>query len=267
MQGMESIGRTRACRLGRFGLRLIALCCFGLPASWAQTAAPAAFVLGTDLEETKPFGKWYRRIYGEAFRRMGVPLTVMVAPTARLTLLVDQGEIQGQASRVFGYADAHPDQLRVDEVLHEVRLALFAFGPARADAPRRLEDLAAGPWRAEYRRGVAICEKTLKPILPAEHLSDVSNVEQALLKLKAGRTDLYCDFDASVRNELLMPAFKESISGYRQAIDLKVGLPLYPYVHKSRAELVPQLARTLRKMKAEGLIERYLREVEDEAAH
>jgi polar amino acid transport system substrate-binding protein len=244
---------------------LSALALLGTLALPAAGAAPEPFVMGTDMEETKPLGQWYRRIYGEAFRRLGVPLTVVVAPTARLTILADQGEIHGQASRVFGYADGHPDQVRVEETLHEVRLALFTAAPPSPSAdPRRTEDLASGRWTVEYRRGVAICEKLLAPVVPPEQLSDVTSVEQALKKLKSGRADLYCDFDTAVRNELLTPAFKGS-TGFRQALDLNVGLPLYPYLHRSQAELAPRLAETLRKMKAEGLIDRYLRDVEREA--
>jgi hypothetical protein len=228
-------------------------------------AAPATFVMGTTLEETTPYGKWYRRIYGEAFRRMGVPLKVETLPTARLTVSSDQGEIQGQCARVAAFADSHPGQIRVDEALHEVRLALFAFGPAnRPDQPRRIEDLAGGKWLVEYRRGVAVCEQRLRPLVAAERLSDVTTLEQGLKKLKAGRTDFYCDFDAAVRSELLSAEFKGE-TGYRKALDLGVGIPLYPYVHKSRAEMVPRLAETLRRMKAEGLIERYRREAEQEA--
>lgn len=231
----------------------------------AVGAAPETFVMGTDLEESKPMGRWYRRIYGEAFRRLGVPLTIVVAPTARLTILADQGEIHGQGSRVFGYADSHLDQVRVEEVLHEVRLALFAFGPpSRAGDPRRIEDLATGKWSVEYRRGVAICEKLLAPVVPPAQFSDVTSVEQALRKLKSGRADLYCDFDLSVRNDLLTPVFGGT-AGFRQALDLNVGLPLYPYVHRSRAELAPRLAETLREMKREGLIDRYRRDAELEA--
>lgn len=228
----------------------------------AYGGASASFIIGIDADETTLTGKWYRRIYGEAFSRMKIPLTVVTAPTARLSVLADQGEVQGQCSRVFGYADAHPNQLRVEEPVHDVRLVLYAFGPAaRPDRLLRLEDMATGKWRVEFRRGVAICEQKLKPLLPADMLSDVTGIEQGLKKLRAGRTDLYCDFDLAVRSGLATPEFK-GVGGYREALYLGVGLPLYPYVHKSRGELVPLLARTLREMKAEGLIERYQLEAE-----
>lgn len=261
---MGPTGRNTGRHSRPYGIVLLAL---GLLAECplpARAAAPEPFIFGTDAEETTLTGKWYGRIYGEAFRRMGIPLTIVAVPTARGTVLADQGEIHGQCSRVFAYADTHPNQLRVEESVHDVRLALHAFGPAtRPDFPKRLEDLAAGKWRVEYRRGVAICEQKLKPLVPAERLSDVTSIEQGLKKLKAGRTDLYCDFDLAVRNGLATPELK-GVGGYRQALYLDVGLPLYPYLHKSHAELAPRLAETLRKMKAEGLIERYQHEAERE---
>lgn len=235
------------------------LCAFA-----AHGADPEPFIMGTDVDETTHTWKWYSRIYGEAFRRMGIPLTMVMAPTLRLTAIADQGEVHGQGSRVFGYADTHPNQVRVPESVHDVRLSLYAFGPATvANSPKRLGDLTDGKATVEYRRGVAICEQTLKPLLSAERFSDVTTIEQGLKKLKSGRTDLYCDFDLAVRSVLLAPGMRGE-TGFRQAIDLGVGIPLYPYVHVSRAELAPRLAETLKKMKAEGLIERYFQEAERE---
>lgn len=268
MGAVEATGKTTERRDFRYRFRPFAFGIVGILGvalfPLAHGAAPEPFVMGTDAEETTLTGKWYRRIYGEAFKRMGVPLVMQASPTARLTIIADQGDVHGQASRVFAYADAHPEQLRVEESVHNVRLILYAFGPANLpDQPRRLEDLAAGKWRIEYRRGVAISEQTLKPLVAGERLSDVTSIEQGLKKLKAGRTDFYCDFDLAVRNGLAGPEFK-GVTGYRQALDLNVGLPVYPYVHKSRAELAPRLAKTLKGMKTEGLIERYFEEAERE---
>lgn len=260
----NTLGRQKARHwFPAFGLSFAAILCVPV-FSLAHAAAPAPFVMGTDAEEATLVWHWYGRIFGEAFRRIGVPMTMEASPAARLTAAADQGDVHGQTARLFAYADAHPNQLRVDEAIYEARVALHSFGPAsQSSAPRRLEDLSAGKWRVEYRRGVAICEQRLKPLLAADLLSDVTSAGQGLKKLKAGRTDLYCDVDISVSNTLASPEFK-GVTGYRQAIDLGVGLPLHPYVHKSRAELAPRLADALRKMKAEGLIERYFRDAERE---
>ena len=251
-----------------FGFRALIAVVLLLPSQWALSAPLAVtttpFLMGTDTEETTLVGKWYRRIYNEAFRRMGVPLAVVVLPTARLTTMADEGEVHGQASRLASYAEAHPEQLRVDEVVHEARLALYGFDPTgNASYPAKLADLNKGKWLVEYRRGIVACDKTLRPIVPADKLADATNEEQGLKKLKAGRIDLYCDFDLVVQGEMLTPAFK-GVAGFNRVIDLGVKLPLYPYVHKSRADLVPKLAAAISKMKTEGLIDRYFRDARTE---
>lgn len=238
-----------SCLLGVMGL----LGAWALPAA---AAAPAPFIMGTDAEEGTLVWKWYERIFGEAFHRLGVPLSWVSLSAARLTAMADAGDVHGQTARLASYADAHPTQMRVGDAYYEVRVALHAFGPGSADLPQRLDDLPAGKWRVEYRRGVAICEQRLKPLVAPEQLSDVTSVGQGLKKLKAGRTDLYCDLDIAVLNELAKPEFRQP-GGFRPAIDLGIGLPLHAYIHSSRGELAPRLAATLRKMKAEGLIERY----------
>ena len=220
--------------------------------------------MGTDQEETSLVGKWYRRIYGEAYRRMGVPLSIVTLPTMRLTVMADAGEVDGQPNRLAVYAAEHPNQIRVDEVLFETKLSLYAFDPEdRGSYPKRLEELTSGKWMVEYRRGVVLCEKVLKPLLPADKLSDIANTDQGMKKLQGGRTHLLCDFTLGVEAQLLTPEFK-GIAGFRPVLDLGVTLALYPYVHKNRAELAPRLAETLKKMKAEGLIDRYFREAKRE---
>lgn len=264
--GDHATPRRQSRHHGRFTWLMLLLAVWLAPVQAPLAASPAAepFVMGTNTEENSLSGKWHRRIYGEAFRRMGVPLTVVTMPIERLTVMANAGEVHGQPLRLAVYAQAHPNQLRVDEVVHDMRLALYGFDPgARAGYPNRLEDLATGKWTVEYQRGILLCEKTLKPLVPADKLSDITSTAQGMNKLRAGRTDLFCDFDVNLNTELLKPEFKGA-TGFRPVLDLGLALPLYPYVHKSRADLAPQLAATLKKMKAEGLIERYLVEAKRE---
>ena len=260
---LETTGRFLRRRSGGY-VRAFTLSLFGVLFAQASAAAGEPFVMGTDAEEATLVWRWYGRIFGEAFRRIEVPLTMESSPAARLTVIADQGLVHGQTARLFAYADAHPNQLRVDEPIYEVRIALHAFGPASPSGdPQRLADLQTGKWRVEYRRGVAICEQTLKPLVAAGQLSDVTGAAQGLKKLRAGRSELFCDVDISVRNALASAEFK-GLTGYRQVLDLGVGMPLYPYVHRSRADLAPRLAQALKAMKAEGLIERYFGEAQRE---
>lgn len=246
-------------RLARLGL-LLAL---ALPLGAPLAAGPAAFTMGTDHDETTLSGKWARRIYVEAFRRLGVPLEIAVFPTRRLSAVVEEGAVNGEFLRVYDYAAAHPNLLRVEEPVTEISFALFAAPPAQRLS--RLEDLPATGWSGDFRRGVLVCENALKPLLPAERLGDVGSTAQGIKKLLAKRADFLCDTDMAVITELLTPEFKGT-PALAKLLEIK-SLALYPYLHKKHAELAPRLAATLKKMKAEGLIERYRLETEREMGY
>ena len=234
-----------------------------LPAAGgAPLAAPIApMVLGTDTGESTLSGMWARRIYVEAFRRLAIPLEIAQYPLGRLGVLADQGALDGELLRVHGYADTHPDLVRVDEPVYGVRMALYSAHPTLR--LNRLEDLPAAGVTGEYRRGVAVCERTLRQWLPEDSISDVTTAEQGLRKLTAGRTGVFCDFDLAVAAALLS-AELAGLAPFRKVLDIGAEIPLYPYLHRRHAELAPRLAEVLKKMRAEGLIERYRLDVERE---
>ncbi|HMC17323.1 MAG TPA: hypothetical protein VKI18_16930 [Albitalea sp.] len=62
-------------------------------------AGAAPFVLGTDHPETSFGGRWIRRIYVEAFRRLDIPLRFADYPTQRLSVVLERGDIDGEAQR------------------------------------------------------------------------------------------------------------------------------------------------------------------------
>ena len=227
---------------------------------WAEPAPP--FVMGMVDPETTYVPKWYRRLYGEAFKRLGLRVELATYPTQRIGALLDQGAVDGEVSRARIYEEVHPELIRVDESVVDIAFALYA-----ADATlelKRLEDLSAMKLRISYRRGVLFCEKALATVLPLEQMVDVTQAEQGLKMLLTGRTDLFCDVDLSVLSALQSAELKGATT-IRRVLVLQTA-PLYPYLLRKHAELAPRLAAVLKAMKSEGLIERYrleaLREVE-----
>ena len=81
----------------------------------ARAASPDTVVLGSDQEAVSVTGIWMRRIYAEAFRRLGIPIEFAVYPTKRLSTTLDEGGIDGEFVRVHAYAAAHPNLVRVEE--------------------------------------------------------------------------------------------------------------------------------------------------------
>lgn len=232
------------------------------PVARAQVAS-APFVLGIDSDETLFSGRWLRRIYREAFRRLGMPVAFSHQPSRRIMALMDEGALDGDVLRVQAYAQAHPNQVRVDESVMVVTFSLYTADPALRLA--RLEDLAGSKLLGEYRRGVVICENMLNRFLPPASVSDVTTADQGIKKLLSRRTDVFCDNDVSILTELLTPTFKD-VKGVRRLVDIGSPLALYPYLHQRHAALAPRFAAVLKGMKAEGLIERYRLESERELA-
>lgn len=235
----------------------------GVPeAAFAQAApAPAVvkpIVLAADGEPTTYGSRWVRLIYDEAFKRLGIPFQLEHFTLARRAALVQEDRIDGETSRILTYGDTRPHLVRVEESLIDLGFSLYTANPALR--LERLEDLRSAPYLVEYRRGILICENTLRKVVPAERLSDVPVQQQGLKKLIAGRTDLYCDIDVYVLQELQSSEFEGA--SVRKVISIGAAVPTYPYLHKKHAALAPRLAEVLKQMKAEGLIEAYRRQVE-----
>ena len=108
----------------------------------ARAASPDTVVLGSDQEAVSVTGIWMRRIYAEAFRRLGIPIEFAVYPTKRLSTTLDEGGIDGEFVRVHAYAAAHPNLVRVEEPVFSVQFALFTANPALRRLPSSRSDLA-----------------------------------------------------------------------------------------------------------------------------
>lgn len=233
-----------------------------LPAQAQNSPAQSQpFIVGVDSDISTYLVQWTWLIYAEAFRRMGIPLKFNSYPLQRLSAMVDEGAIDGEGGRVYGYGATHPNLVRVEESLLELNFSLYTAHPTLR--LQRKDEQAFTGLRVEYRRGILMCETTLKRWVAPERLSDVTTVEQGVNKLLARRTDLYCDLDIHILTALHTPEFKGATS-VRKVLDLSTSVPIYPYLHKKHAALAPRLAATLKAMKAEGLIEAYRLQTERE---
>ena len=217
--------------------------------------------MGSIQREDNYAGRWMGQIYAEAFRRLGLPMKVEVLPAQRLSMLLDQGGVDGDVARVFAYANAHPEAVRVEEPVFSVTFGLFTADPALTLA--RLEDLRGRGLRGIYVRGVAICKNTLEPLLGADRLTDITEERSGISMLLAARAEYYCTTDLALTNSMHALAPRDA-ARLRKLISIGDVLPLYPYLHRRNAALAPRLAEVLRQMKAEGLIARYQREAERE---
>lgn len=205
-----------------------------------------------DPQKTYIFN-WFRLIYTEAFRRLGLQLELTTYPTQRIGVLLEQGGIDGEVGRARVYGEAYPQLIRVDESVLDVDFALFAANPELKVA--QLADLRGSSLVVGYRRGVVYCEQELGSVLPAAQIADVTQEEQGLRMLVAGRIDLFCGMDTAVWSAMELPTLRNN-GPVRKAVSLQLSA-LYPYLHPKQAARAAPLAAALKAMKAEGLVERY----------
>ena len=249
-----------------YGVRQIFLAlCLLLSTASALSQLPAVstkpFIMTADTAPTSYASRWVTLIYDEVFKRLGIPYLLEHYTLARRAALVAEGTADGEVSRVYSYGDSHPDLVRVEESLIDFGFSFYSANPEVH--LERFEDLRTTNYLVEFRRGILICENAVKQFVPAERVSDVPTQQQGLKKLVAGRTDLYCDIDVYVRQELATPEFKDAPK-VRKVISLGESVPTYPFLNKKHAALAPRMAAVLKQMKAEGLIEAFRLQVERE---
>lgn len=219
----------------------------------ALAQQPERFVMATHQPDNNFQGQWVRRIYGEAFRRLGITLEVQIIPLQRLTEMLLRGDIDGDVGRLHAHGQTHPDLVRVEQSMYEIVFGLYAIDPA-IDL-KRIEDLAARPFRVAYVRGVAICERMLKPHVAPENFSGLVVDEQGMQMLALGRADFFC----TANHTMADLASRERYRGLpppRLLLPLADGTqPLYAYLNRRHAALAPRLAGVLREMRSQGVIE------------
>jgi hypothetical protein len=230
------------------GVGLVLAC--SVHAQAPQAAQP--LVLGTPRPDGNYGGVLLRSIHQEVFRRLGVPIDIQTLPTARLSMELSSGHIDGDLARPWAFADSQPNLIRVDESVFTVSFALWTVNPK--NVLQRLDQLPGTDLTVVFTRGVVECEQNLLALLPANRVIDTTTTVNALNMLHYGRNDLYCGLDIAI----LSDAGNAEFAGRPAPIKmLNIGepIPLYLYLQRKHAALVPPIAAILRKMKAAGVIE------------
>ncbi|PQA78109.1 ABC transporter substrate-binding protein [Rhodoferax sp. TS-BS-61-7] len=228
-----------------------------LPTGPLLAQTPQGMVLGTSRPDGSYAGRMLRRTFQELFRRLGVPLEMKVMPSARLTVELAADRIDGEVARPLAFADSQPGLVRVEEPIMTIGFALWSIQPR--PLLLRLDQLADSGLSVNFTRGVVECERLLQGLLPPQRVVDVTTTVNALTLLQMGRNDVHCGIDAAV----LSDAGSAELAGLPPPIKLfSVGeaIPLYFYLQRKHAALVPQIDAVLKKMKAEGVLEQIRRE-------
>lgn len=203
-------------------------------------------------------GKAIKLIYTEAFKRLGLELVYSFYPPKRASMMAKLGQIDGELARIYNYNQNLPNLIRVDEPVSSVKISAFTTDPAIK--LNGWESLRGTDYKVEYMRGVKLCAIKLSKVVNKKNLSEIAHWSQGLKKIIAKRTDIYVEVERTVLRELKKDDFKNAnmrIAGVMEEVNL------YTFLNKKYADLVPQLAEILKKMKEDGTIKNFLDSVEN----
>lgn len=218
-------------------------------------------VMVADLEGKGSFQERFCvMIYTEALHRLGYRLELQRYPSARASLLLDKGEVDGDLGRIYDYGETHPNLIRVEEANSSLVFTAFAVKPGiRLEGWESLRDTT---YKVEYRLGGKRPGIVLPQLVDSDHLSSIPKMEQGLKKLLLGRTDVYIDVGS-----ITLEAIRElERSQPRAAAIYEAGImesfTSHAFLHKKNAALALRLSETLKTMKNEGLFELYRKKVQ-----
>jgi len=214
----------------------------------AQSPA-SALVLNTDgaPPHSRPGDTGFEdRIILEAFRRIGVPVRLVRLPSERALKNADQGVDDGNFVRIAGLSSQYPNLIRVPEPMSELSFTAFTRNPAIATAT--WDDLRGR--NVGLVTGWKLAEQNLAN---APHISRVRDEEALFALLDKGRVEVVVS-SLHTGGEIVRR------HGYRNVRALSPPLavvPMYLYMNKKHAGLVPLLDQALRHMRQDGSLQRF----------
>jgi polar amino acid transport system substrate-binding protein len=183
-----------------------------------------------------------------AFQRAGVKAVVREVSPERSAVLANEGTTDGDVGRSSGLEKTYPNLVQVPEPIF--LYAPTAFSYQRFDVTGSWESLRGHT--VCIRRGLRQTEQRTRE-LQRQILADEATI---LRMLAAGG----CDVAVMERNNGLARAAMAADPPLLRLLPPMEVMPLYIYLHKSHAALVPKLSAALRQMRADGSMQRLLGE-------
>ncbi|MCP4162415.1 MAG: amino acid ABC transporter substrate-binding protein [Deltaproteobacteria bacterium] len=232
--------------------------CFSIQTS---ESAEKEIVMALYIPKNNPTGRFVYLVYTEAFRRLGLKMTYKHIPAKRISLMVDDGLVDGELARIFSYGDQHPNLIRVEEPAFSTSIVAFTINPTiKLEGWNSLRDTE---YKVEYMRGEKTSSIKLPVLVPHNNLSIITTWDQGLKKLVIGRIDILVAPELVIRHLLKTSRIEQFLqSKSKESSEIRVAgvfekISAHAYLHKKHKELAMKLAKILRAMKNEGLIKKY----------
>lgn len=207
----------------------------------AQTGAAEAKPYLISQIEGDPLSGRAFEIVREAYRRIGLEAQVELLPNERGIVSADSGDTDGDTIRMAGVEGRYPNLVRVPEAVLNYDTIAFTSGlKFKVDGWDSLR-----PYSLCVIRGMKLAEKGSEGM----QRELVSSSESVMRMLKAGHCQV------AILGEAIWLEIDRLGTGPLRALEPPVETtPLYHYVHRRHAELVPRLAAALRQLRQDGTV-------------
>ena len=212
-------------------------------------AAPDHMVLSTGMREPWTNAEhtgFTDLVVTEVFRRLGVKAEVsVILASARGIQLVEDGVDDGLTARVIGLDEKYPNLVRVPEKIFDndfVAATLAGNGANPSWTVTSFADLA--PRTVAYIIGWQIFDRNVGTV---RTLTQAKDSDQLLTLLGNGRAEVILHerwqvlWHARLKN-MILRVFEPPLAP----------VPMYMYLHRKYADLVPRVAAELAAMKKDG---------------
>lgn len=179
------------------------------------------------------------KISKEAFLRIGVEVRVNTLPGERALINVNQGIDDGDLFRAPGFEDKFPNLIQVPEKIGVMEFMAYSKQPH--NAALTWQDLQQHS--VAYATGWKIYDRKVK----AKEITRVRKITDLFPLMENGRADivlmdrwqgLYLAKQTGHKVHLIEPPL--------------ASIDMYMYLHKSHANLIPDLVKALKAMKLDG---------------
>ncbi len=221
----------------------------------ASTIKNNTFVMAVNRPPDSSWYKFWDLVYTEMFKRLDVKLKIEYFPMKRASVVADTGKVDGEALRIYSYADIHPNLVRVEEHLLSEKINAYVARFSEIQVLKGWDSLKNTTYKINYIRGSKICGDNLMKVVNKRNLSTITNAIQGLKKLAKNRIDVYIASEPSVVSYMYDP--KHGLQGKIRKAGLMESVNLYMYVHKRHKASAPRLTEIIRNLKTEGLVIQY----------
>lgn len=196
------------------------------------------------VPETDPATSIAELVLKDAYAQLGMGLEVKRMPGERALYSANNGEMDGELYRKLGIERDYPNLMIIPVPLLTYEIVIFTNG---ADfVVNGWESLR--PFVVGYVKGIKIVEQNTLGM----KIEQTATLRQAFLKMQLRRSDVV------VANRISGLAALEEL-GMKDVKILKPALanfPVFHYLHKKNADLVPKLTAILSQMQRDKAIEK-----------